>query len=114
LVSADVTLAPGPIETFCLAALESISAGTPVVASNTSAVGEVLNASGVEPAGFVARNSAVDFADAILRVLSHEQMRIFARTQAENFSWETTVKKILELQSDSKFGDFEKNERSIA
>ncbi|MCX7283667.1 MAG: LysR substrate-binding domain-containing protein, partial [Novosphingobium sp.] len=39
LASADVSLAPGPIETFCLAALESLAAGTPVVASNTSAVG---------------------------------------------------------------------------
>ncbi len=114
LASADVTLAPGPIETFCLAALESISAGTPVVASNTSAVGEVLNANGAEPAGFVARNNAIDFADAILKVLSHEEMRSFARSQAEKFSWESTVKKILELQSGSNLEVFEVIERSIA
>ena len=42
IASADVSLAPGPIETFCLAALESLASGTPVVASETSAVGEFL------------------------------------------------------------------------
>ena len=42
IASADISIAPGPIETFCLAALESLASGTPVVASNTSAVGEFL------------------------------------------------------------------------
>ena len=38
LASADVTLAPGPHETFGLAALESLACGTPAVVSRTSAL----------------------------------------------------------------------------
>src|ERR1700747_1214989 len=40
LASADVALAPGPHETFGLAALESLACGTPVVGSRTSGPGE--------------------------------------------------------------------------
>lgn len=38
LASADVALAPGPHETFGLAALESLACGTPAVVSRTSAL----------------------------------------------------------------------------
>ena len=38
LGAADVVLAPGPVETFGLAALEALACGTPVVAASTSAV----------------------------------------------------------------------------
>src|SRR5690606_34834842 len=47
LASADVALNPGPIETFCLAALEALASGTPVVAARSSALPELL----VEGAG---------------------------------------------------------------
>ena len=42
LASADVALAPGPHETFGLAALEALACGTPAVVSNTSALAEIL------------------------------------------------------------------------
>ncbi|MGN6338632.1 glycosyltransferase, partial [Mycobacterium sp.] len=42
LASADVTLAPGPHETFGLAALESLACGTPAVVSRTSALTEII------------------------------------------------------------------------
>src|SRR6201985_518230 len=42
LASADVALAPGPHETFGLAALESLACGTPAVVSRTSALAEIL------------------------------------------------------------------------
>ncbi|NUS16944.1 MAG: glycosyltransferase, partial [Streptomyces sp.] len=38
LATADVALAPGPVETFGLAALEALACGTPVVASTRSAL----------------------------------------------------------------------------
>ncbi|MGC2655747.1 MAG: glycosyltransferase, partial [Mycobacterium sp.] len=44
LASADVALAPGPHETFGLAALESLACGTPVVLSRTSALAEIVTA----------------------------------------------------------------------
>ena len=42
LASADVALAPGPHETFGLAALEALACGTPAVVSRTSALTEIL------------------------------------------------------------------------
>src|SRR6185436_15487349 len=42
LGAADVVLAPGPVETFGLAALEALACGTPVVAASTSAVAELV------------------------------------------------------------------------
>ena len=65
MASADVSIAPGPIETFCLAALESLASGTPVVASATSAVGEFLMLDSRSPVGAIAENKPEAFADAI-------------------------------------------------
>ena len=42
LASADVALAPGPHETFGLAALEALACGTPAVVSRTSALREIV------------------------------------------------------------------------
>ncbi|MGB9308737.1 MAG: glycosyltransferase, partial [Mycobacterium sp.] len=44
MAAADVTLAPGPHETFGLAALESLACGTPAVVSRTSALTEIITA----------------------------------------------------------------------
>jgi alpha-1,6-mannosyltransferase len=41
LASADVALAPGPVETFGLAALEALAAGLPVVATATGALADL-------------------------------------------------------------------------
>ncbi len=42
LATADVVVAPGPVETFGLAALEALASGTPVVATCTSALPGVV------------------------------------------------------------------------
>ena len=42
LATADVVLAPGPVETFGLAALEALASGTPVVVARTGALPELL------------------------------------------------------------------------
>ena len=47
LASADVAIAPGPAETFGLAALEALACGTPVVVSAESALPEVVGEAGV-------------------------------------------------------------------
>lgn len=46
MAAADVVIAPGPAETFGLAALEALASGVPVVASDAGAVREIVEASG--------------------------------------------------------------------
>ena len=95
IASADISIAPGPIETFCLAALESLASGTPVVASNTSAVEEFLKTKDGNCVGLTAYNNGPAFADSIEKLLSLSsqdiQMRQRCRTQAENFPWSKTI-----------------------
>lgn len=86
--SADVCLAPGPAETFGLAALEAMACGTPVVASASSALLEVIG-----PAGAVAEDRGEAFADAVERLLERAEpaRREAARARAERFGWDTAV-----------------------
>lgn len=98
IASADVSLAPGPIETFCLAALESLASGTPVVASETSAVGEFLTLENGEFVGLTAANNGVAFADAVQEILAVLQrdstISARCRAQAEEFPWSKTINRL--------------------
>jgi len=106
IASADVSIAPGPIETFCLAALESLASGTPVVASSTSAVGEFLLLDSPEPVGAVAQNNPQAFAEAIKKVLSYRETDSTLSTrchhQAENYPWSSTLMMMLRLHGAGK------------
>ncbi|WP_420709882.1 glycosyltransferase [Streptomyces sp. NRRL B-1347] len=86
--TADVCLAPGPCETFGLAALEALACGTPVVASASSALPEIVGG-----AGAVAADTADAFADAVQAVLDRPERdrRQAARARAEGFGWDTAV-----------------------
>jgi len=85
MASADVALAPGPHETFGLAALEALACGTPAVVSRTSALAEILTAD----SGAAADNDANAIAGAVASVMSRPeaQRRRSARRRAEQFSW---------------------------
>lgn len=95
LAAADVALAPGPIETFCLAALESLASGTPVVASSTSAVGEVIGRSSSR----VAEPHGDPLAAAVAAVLAADEgpRRASARARAERYPWSRSVSAMLDL-----------------
>jgi alpha-1,6-mannosyltransferase len=104
LASADVSMAPGPIETFCLAALESLASGTPVIASSSSAVGEFLLIDTDQPVGYIADDNGNDFAAAVAKVLNWSKVRPNlaneCHEQAENFPWSSTVSLMLTLHGD--------------
>jgi alpha-1,6-mannosyltransferase len=86
LATADVALAPGPVETFGLAALEALACGTPVVVSGSGALPEVIGGAGVTVTG-------EDFAGGVLSVLEWPaaQRRAAARAHAERFGWPAAV-----------------------
>lgn len=85
LASADVALAPGPHETFGLAALEALASGTPAVVSNTSALAELLTGD----SGAAADNDPESIASAVDHLISTPEpvRRLGARRRAEQFSW---------------------------
>ncbi|MFD4528948.1 glycosyltransferase [Streptomyces sp. NPDC058470] len=90
--SADVCLAPGPAETFGLAALEAMACGTPVAASSLSALPEVIGS-----AGATAADNGDSFADAVRLLLGRPEgeRRQAARARAECFGWSTAVEGFL-------------------
>jgi alpha-1,6-mannosyltransferase len=90
LASADVALAPGPAETFGLAALEALACGTPVVVSAESALPEVAGEAGASVPG-------EDLAAGVRAVLTRPEpaRRAAARARAERYDWATAVRGFL-------------------
>ncbi|MER7844424.1 glycosyltransferase [Kitasatospora sp. NPDC096077] len=88
LGSADVVLAPGPVETFGLAAMEALACGTPVVASRSSALPGLIGLAGV-----AAVDTGAGFAAAVGQLLRRpeEVRRATARAQAERYGWPAAV-----------------------
>lgn len=85
LASADVALAPGPHETFGLAALEALACGTPAVVSRTSALAELLTSD----SGAAADNDPLAIAHAVTSIIGRPEAlrRNSARRRAEEFPW---------------------------
>jgi alpha-1,6-mannosyltransferase len=94
LASADVVLAPGPAETFGLAALEALACGTPVVVSAESALPEVAGEAGASVPG-------EDLAAGVHAVLARPEpaRRAAARARAEQFDWATAVRGFLAVHA---------------
>jgi len=97
LASADVALAPGPHETFGLAALEALACGTPAVVSRTSALTEILTAD----SGACADNNPQAIASAVTAVVHRPEpmRRLAARRRAELFTWPAAAAAMLAVLS---------------
>lgn len=93
LATADVVIAPGPVETFGLAALEALASGTPVVAHRGSALREMLT----PQCGVAVAGSGWTVADGVEHVLALDPVarRRAARDRAERFPWADTVRGFL-------------------
>ncbi|BBZ04376.1 GDP-mannose-dependent alpha-(1-6)-phosphatidylinositol dimannoside mannosyltransferase [Mycolicibacterium chitae] len=89
LATADVVLAPGPHETFGLAALEALACGTPAVVSRTSALTEILCAA----SGASADNHPAALAAAVTALIDRPERhrRLAARRRAECFTWSSAA-----------------------
>jgi alpha-1,6-mannosyltransferase len=90
--TADVAIAPGPVETFGLAGLEALASGTPVVANRACALPEVIG-----PAGLAVEDAPKAYADAVEHLLARQRSRRRspARAQAERFGWSEAVEGFL-------------------
>ena len=97
LATADVVLAPGPVETFGLAALEALASGTPVVVSAESALPEVVGDAGVAGGGD-------GYAAAVCRLLARPvaARRAAARARAERHPWDAAAGAFLRVHRDAR------------
>jgi alpha-1,6-mannosyltransferase len=95
LATADVVLAPGPVETFGLSALEALASGTPVVGRRSGALPELLD----HEAGRTAYGHPASFAGGVGDLLDRDQaqLRGAARAHAERFDWSATVEGMLSV-----------------
>lgn len=105
LASADVALAPCPVEAFGLAALEALACGTPIVTATTGALPELVRPragvaalpapTGDDEADLDAAGAAG--AVAVRSLLAHpaDERRAAARRRAEELPWSATVAGLL-------------------
>jgi len=95
LAEADIALSVCPGETFGLAVLEALAAGTPVVTANTGGARELVD----ETCGRWGRANPVALADAVLQLAEVPDRRAAARRRAERYDWDTCIRHMLALHT---------------
>ena len=97
----DVYVAPGPAETFGLAALEALASGNPVLSVNQGGVAETVSRSG---AGALYRSGdSADLADQAVQLLGRDltDLGVRARQHAErHHSWTTVFDRLFSVYRD--------------
>ena len=95
--TAKAFIFPSLYEGFGLPPLEAMSHGTPVVTSNTTSLPEVVGKAAV----LVNPENVFEIKRALYRVLTdqplREKMKIAGREQAQKFSWEASVRRMIEV-----------------
>ncbi len=95
--AAKVFIFPSLYEGFGLPPLEAMSHGTPVITSNTSSLPEVVGNAAV----LVNPENVFEIQRALQRVLLdqtlREKLKARGEEQARKFSWETSVRRMLEI-----------------
>ena len=93
--AADIGIAPGPHETFGLGALEIMACGTPLVVPDHGALPELVDGD----CGVVSARTGDAFADAVVDIagIDPELRRKWARTRAEEFTWEHSGDEMLKI-----------------
>jgi glycosyltransferase involved in cell wall biosynthesis len=93
---AKVFVFPSLYEGFGLPPLEAMAHGTPVVASNVTALPEVVG----NAALMVNPENVFEISRALLRVLSdqslRERMKAAGLEQVQHFSWDVSVRRMIE------------------
>ena len=95
LAEADIALSVCPGETFGLAVLEALAAGTPVVTANTGGARELVD----ETCGRWAPANPADLADAVLALAQLPGRRAAARRRAELYDWDSCIRHMLALHT---------------
>jgi glycosyltransferase involved in cell wall biosynthesis len=94
---AKVFVFPSLYEGFGLPPLEAMALGTPVVTSNTSSLPEVVG----DAAVLVNPENVFEITRGLQRVLVdqglREKLKSLSKEQAQRFSWETSVRRLLEV-----------------
>lgn len=94
---AKVFVFPSLYEGFGLPPLEAMAHGTPVVASNSSALPEVVGSAAL----MVNPENVFEISRALMRVLTdqalRERMKAAGLEQAQRFSWDASVSRMLKL-----------------
>jgi glycosyltransferase involved in cell wall biosynthesis len=97
--NADVFVFPSLYEGFGLPPLEALACGTPVVASDTTALGEILQEGCIQ----VDPEDVQEISDAIRRILEDEQLADELATQgnayAREFTWENATNQLRDVLS---------------